>query len=459
MSESGVNEIVNDFMNGRIDRRHFLLRMVSAGISLSAAGAILTACTGGTSSASPTNPGTSTPPTIKPSSGEPVTLEFWKFADENADPAIKDAVDRWNAANPTVTVNLSTFPQNDYLGTKLTTAFASGAGPDLFWSSAALFLDYVSNGIAATVDDIVDKAAYLPASIDAVTVEGKLYGLPLEMEPVALYYRPEMLEAAGVNPPTTWDDLMSAAQTLTTSSRSGIVIEPAPGPYQNFTWYPFLWQAGGEVVNEDWSSSALRTDAAASAFDLWGQLIDKGYAPKKTAAVTALPDPLGRGETAMQVCGFWAISIMKAQYPDVTYGITKLPIPAGGKDATVYGGWYQMVSSQGKHIPEAKAFAKWLWADDKEFPPDWACETNSKYSPNTSVNEACAAVFGDAAHAYFTDSVLPTARAEPRYPNQMVKAVGDGIQAAMFGGKSGTEAAAVAADQIDAFLKTYSGAH
>jgi multiple sugar transport system substrate-binding protein len=252
---------------------------------------------------------------------------------------------------------------------------------------------------------------------------------------------------------------MAAAAALTTPTRSGVVVEPAPGAYQNFTWYPFLWQSGAEVVNADWTTSGLRTDAAASAFDLWGQLIAKGFAPKKTAAVTALPDPLGRGEAAMQVCGFWAIAIMKAQYPDITYGVTKLPIPNGGKDATVYGGWYQMLSSRGKHIPEAKAFAKWLWADDKEFAPDWACKTNAKYSPNKSVNEACASIFEDQAHAYFTDSVLPTAMAEPRYPNQIVKAVGDGIQAAMFGGKSGAEAAAIAADQIDAFLKTYAGAH
>ena len=59
----------------------------------------------------------------------------------------------------------------------------------------------------------------------------------------------------------------------------------------------------------------------------------------------------------------------------------------------------------------------------------------------------------------FQSQVLPTARAEPRYPDQIVKAVGDGIQAALFTDKSGQQAAAVAADAIDSFLKTYKGAH
>jgi multiple sugar transport system substrate-binding protein len=392
-----------------------------------------------------------------------VTLQFWKFADQTADPALKRAVDRWNAANPNITVNFTTFPFTDYIGTKLTTAFAGGAGPDVFWSSAGQFLDFVTNGVAAPVDAIVDKSQYLPAAINAVTVNGKLYGLPLEMEPLALYYRKDILSAAGVNPPTTWDELKTAAKALTTPKVSGIVVEPLVGAYQNFTWYPFLWQGGGEVVNADWTASALRSDAAAAAFDLWGELIAKGYAPKTTAAPTSGPDPLARGEAAMQICGLWAIAIIANQYPDVKYGVqydyTQLPIPPGGKNTSAYGGWYQMANSASKHLAEAMEFTKWLWIDDKTFPPDWACKTNSKFSPNTTVNQECTAVWEDDAHRKFTDVILATARAEPRYPNQIIKAVGDGIQAAMFGGKSGSEAAALAADEIDTFLKTYKGAH
>ena len=439
-----VDQWVREFQSKGLTRRQFTFRLLAAGLSLPAAAAFIEACTsgGGTTSG-------------------PVTLQFMKFQNDNDDKAIMKALDRWNQTNKDIQVKFVTVPFSDYLGAKLTTAFAAGTGPDIFWMSPGNFLSYVSNGIAAPLDDVVAdvKSDYLDAAIKAVSVNGKVYSLPFEMEPVALYYRKDILSAAGVTPPTTWDELTAAAKKLTTANRSGVMIETAQNAYQNFTWYPFLWSAGGEVINADWTASALRTDAAASAFDIWGQLVKRGYAPKKTAAITADAGPLGRGETAMQVCGFWAIAQLKASFPDLQYGVVKLPAPAGKSSTTVYGGWTHMVSAKGKYIAQAKKFSKWLWMQDQTFPHDWACVTNTKFSPRNTVNTSCSTEFGTPPKDFFTSQVLPTARAEPRYPDQIVKAVGDGIQAALFTDKSGQQAAAVAADAIDSFLKTYKGAH
>ena len=430
--------------DGGLTRRAFTGRALVAGAGMTTLGTLLSACGGGDDDSG--------------SAGGKVTLQFWKFTAENDDPVIKAAVKRWNTANPNVQVNFQTFPPDQYSGTKLTTAFAGKKGPDIFWISPGAFINYVNNGVAAPVDDIVDKGAYNEASVAAVSVDDKMYSLPFEQEPVALYYRKDLLEKAGIKPPTNWDELMSAAQELTGAKRKGIVIEPSPGGYQNFTWYPFLWSAGGEVVDASSKKSALRTPEAASAFELWGKLVSSGYAPKKVSALTADPGPLGRGEAAMQVCGFWAIAQLKANFPKVDYGIAQIPAPAGGKPVTVYGGWTQMLSSQGKALSQAKAFTKWLWTQDKTFPQEWACRHNSKFSPNPTINEQCDDVFSKPPYDFFKDTVLPTARAEPRYPDQVVKAVGDGLQAAMFSGKSGEEAAALAADKIDSYLSSYRGA-
>jgi multiple sugar transport system substrate-binding protein len=294
--------------------------------------------------------------------------------------------------------------------------------------------------------------------VAAVSNDGKMYALPFEQEPVALYYRKDLLDKAGIKPPATWEELLAAAKELTTGKRKGIVIEPSPGPYQNFTWYPFLWSAGGEVVDAKSTKSALRTPAAASAFDLWGQLIRTGSAPRKVATLSADIGPMGRGEACMQVCGFWAIAQLKNLFPKVEYGIVPLPTAPGGKQVTVYGGWTQMINSRSGHVERAKEFTKWLWTQDKTFPQQWACRHNSKFSPNPKINDECADVFDTAPYNVFKDKILPTARAEPRYPDQIVKAVGDGLQAAMFSGKSGEQAANLAADAIDTYLSSYKGA-
>lgn len=441
-------ELISPLNAAALTRRTFAGRAVVAGVSLTGLNGLLAACGGGGDGGGGG----------EGADGGPVTLQFWKFVAETDDPPLREAVERWNKENPNAKVNFQTFPADQYVSTKLTTAFASGKGPDIFWISPGTFINYVNQKIAEPVDDLVDKEQYMDAAISAVSADGKMYALPFEQEPVALYYRKDILDKEGIQPPKDWDELLAAAEALTTNKRHGIVIEPAEGPYQNFTWYPFLWSAGGEVVNEDSSASALNTAEAASAFDLWGKLVREGYSPKRTQDITAEISPLGNGNAAMQVCGFWAIGQMRAKFKDVDFGVVPIPPPAGRDPVTVYGGWTQMINSQGRNVEKAKEFTKWLWVENQEFPKTWACENSTKFSPREPVNEACAEIFGEEPHKSFRDEVLPLARAEPRYPDQVVKAVGDGLQAAMFAGKSGEEAAALAAGAIDNFLAGYNGA-
>ena len=428
-----------------LTRREFNRRMLAGGASLGALGPLLAACGGDDDNGGGEN-------------GGPVTLRFWKFVAEGADESIQEVIDQWNDDNPDIQVEFETFPFGEYTTTTLTTAFAAGRGPDIFWISPGAFLDFVNQGAAAPLDDIVDRGQYNDASVAAVSVDDQMMSLPFEMEPVGLYYRTDMLEEAGISPPETWDDLMAAAEELTGGGRNGVVVELTKGPYQNFTWYPFLWSAGGEVVSEDSSESALRTPEAASAFDLWGQLVRNGFAPERTEEGTNNIGPLGRGETAMQVCGFWAIAQMQNEFADVPFGIVPLPVPQGGTPVTVYGGWTQMVNAQGANVEQAKQFTQWMWIEHESWAEEWACRIGSKFSPRPDVNEACGDVFDQEPHSVFTEQILPTARAEPRYPDQIVSAVGDALQEAMFRGTSGEEAANRAANQIDGFLATYDGA-
>jgi multiple sugar transport system substrate-binding protein len=460
-----VNDWMQQFQSGALSRRDFIARLAFVGFSFSAVGSILAACAAATQSGSASAPASAgagaSGAAASLASRAPVTLQVWKYTTPTEDPPAQAGIDRWNAAHPDVQVKMQVFPFGDYVGTKLTTAFAAGNGPDVFWVSSETILDYVNAGIAAPVDDLIKdvRSDFSQASIDAETFDGKLLAIPSEVKPVALFYRKDLLAAAGVTPPTTWDELLSAATKLTTPKQSGLIVEVDEGAYQNVTWLPVLWSAGADVLNADGTASALRTDAAASAFDLWGRFISSGAAPSKVQGGTGDIGHLGRGETAMQICGIWAIGDMKATYPDVDYGIARLPIPPGGTPVTAYGGWSQVVNAKSPNLAQALEFTKGMFVDDSAYVRDWACGSLTSYSPRKSVNDTCETVFNSGPIATMTRDVLPTARAEPRYPAGLVSAVGDGLQAAMFGGKSGQEAATLAADKVDAFLKTYKGAH
>ena len=93
----------------------------------------------------------------------------------------------------------------------------------MFWVSASTMLDFVTNGIAADIGDVLgsSKAKFSKAAIDAVTVAGKIKAVPFEQSPMGIYYRPDIFEKAGIAVPTNWDDLRSAAKELTTKKRAG----------------------------------------------------------------------------------------------------------------------------------------------------------------------------------------------------------------------------------------------
>ena len=78
--------------------------------------------------------------------------------------------------------------------------------------------------------------------------------------------------------------------------------------------------------------------------------------------------------------------------------------------------------------------------------------------PTKSALEAGKAAFESGFLKIFTDEIYPGARAEPRMPPPVYKAISDAIQACQLNGQDPTQAAKAASDQIDAFLSGYKGA-
>jgi multiple sugar transport system substrate-binding protein len=388
-------------------------------------------------------------------------LQFWKFGtpEEPANMALSAWVDQWNQENPDTQFEARYFPFGEYAGGPvLTTAFASGAGPDVFWASPGTFMQFVQSGVAADLSDVFTEELrndLLPAAVDAVSVNGVPYSMPFEQEPVALFYNKQILADAGVEVPGSWEELLAAAETLKAAGTIPIVVEVAPGPYQNFTWYPFLWQTGADAANDDLTEATFDSEGTAQALDLWRTLIQEGYAPRTQTDCTCnvASTPLASGEAAMQVVGMWAIGVLQNEFPDIDFGITHLPTPTGEDPVTVYGGWTQMVNARSRNLEAAKAFTAWMWARDVERPVEWATVVNSKFSPRRSVVDAASEFYGQPHLQTFRDVILPTARAEPRYPGEMVTIIGDALQAAMFRNTPGERAAERAQRELERFLR------
>lgn len=410
-------------------------------------------------------------------SAQAAKLQFWNFYGPSSTPSTQSdwfeaTVKGWNDQNETQ-VELVYVPGADYIGgTKLQTAFASGEGPDIFLISPGDFLRYYNGGVLTDLTPYMDQAAiddFFPDVLLSRQVDSKVYGLPMEVEPMAFYYDKTAFSDAGLSDsdvPQTWDQLIEVAQKLTTSDRFGVTFQTDPGYYQNFTWYPFMWEGGAEMVKEDGKTSGMRDAGAVQALKLWQDVINNGSAPRKLLADGGgnLSANLGAGYTAIQNCGIWGISQMTADAPDVDYGIFKLPIPEGGTSSTVAGGWAFVANAKGKDPETAAKFAVWalgsMAEDSVQRVVDWCIKAKSDMSPRKSASDAAVEQGGysEGGLKIFHDEVAPSARGEPRVTPEVYKAVSDAIQSTQLAGADPQQAGEQAAQAIEAFLATYTGA-
>jgi multiple sugar transport system substrate-binding protein len=402
------------------------------------------------------------------------TLKFWQFYAPGGgvatqDKWYQDVVKGWNEGHD-VKVELVYVPNNAYMdGTKLPTAFASGAGPDLFIISPGDFLRYYNGGVLLDLTPFMDQAArydFIPSVIANRMVDGKIYGLPYEVEPMAMYYSVDAFAEIGLTDkdvPKTWDELLAIGKKLTNAKRFGVLFETAPGYYQNFTWYPFLWEGGGDFQTKD-GKSAFNSPATVQALKFWQDAVNMGVSPRKPlggGGWDVVPN-LASGYCAMQNVGIWAIAQLREGAPDFKYGIFKLPTPPGGKYITIGGGWAFVANARGWNPKAAGEFCVWalgtMKPDSIERIVDWCTKAKSDMPPRTSALEAGKAAFESGFLKVFTDDIYPGARAEPRMPPPVYKAISDAIQGCQLNGQKPEEAAAAASEQIDAFLGGYKGA-
>jgi multiple sugar transport system substrate-binding protein len=372
----------------------------------------------------------------KANESEAVSLEFWVYSE--TDPVLK-LIEEWNKKNPNIQVKPVevTGSPNEYFQ-KVSTAFASGKGPDIFHMSPTEFTKYVDSGIAYPVNEWLDPniADYYDNPIKANTVEGQIYAFPANMDLLALYYDKKLFEKEGIEPPTTWDETIQIAKKLATDKRYGMLIETNEGGYQNFEFYPFIWMTGNRIIAEDGKTVVVNNDGTKQALQFYRDLVNSGAVSKKLETGGWDIGPLAEGRTAMMLSGSWNVRGLREDHPDFEFGVVPYPVPeAGMTSSSDAGGWRIMLSSKGKNPKLAGQMVDWMTNQDPAQPLS-IVTSEFKWSPRKSVIEAAGDFYGKYPMDVFTEQILPIAGMEPTLKAGVVKAVGQAIQEAMFTDKS-----------------------
>lgn len=187
--------------------------------------------------------------------------------------------EQFRADNPDVEVTVEVLPWADR-NTKLTTALAADAGPDVGYLNADFVPQHAGDGNLEPVDDVIadDADDFSENSRNNLTFDGQLYSVPILGSVTTLLYNTSLLDAAGVTEyPTTWDELLAAGPAI---KESGNFLTSYRGSLEsslNLTYFPLLWQAGGEVINEDGTAAAFNSPEGLDALNFIVTLFNEGY--------------------------------------------------------------------------------------------------------------------------------------------------------------------------------------
>jgi multiple sugar transport system substrate-binding protein len=403
------------------------------------------------------------------------SLSFWMFYPPGGGAQSKwfeDCVQGWNAAHD-VKVELQYVPTQEYMnGLKLQTGFASDQGPDIFIISPGDFLRYYNGGVLVDLTPYMDEEAkndFFPNAMESRIVDGKIYGLPMEVEPMAMYYSVKAFQEAGLSEtdvPKTWEHFLDIARKLTKGEQFGCLFETTPGYYQTFTWYPFMWQGTGDIATKDGKRSAFDSAATVQALKFWQDTIQRNVAPRNSLGGGGwdVVANLASGYCAMQNLGIWGVSSMREFAKDFQYGVFPLPLPAQGEAKSILGGWAFVANAKGKNPEEAAKFCVWALGsthdDSIQRIVDWCTKAKSDIAPRKSALDKAIAQGGYSSGPMklFKDEIFPTSRGEPRFPPEIYKAVSDAIQSCQLSGADPKQTAVEGSERIASFLLGYTGA-
>jgi multiple sugar transport system substrate-binding protein len=213
---------------------------------------------------------------------------------------------------------------------QLSQGFAGGKPPDLFYVDAGAFADYaVAGNLYPYADQIEDVDDFYQPLRDTFTLDGTEYCVPKDFSTLALEINDASWQAAGLTDediPTTWEELATVAEKLTTPEQAGLVI----GTGRDRAG-AFLVQNGGFWVSEEGEVTAT-DEKNVEALTFVKELLASGSAVLPPQVDSGWGgEAFGTGRAAMTMEGNWIRGAMKNDYPDVKYTVAELPEGPAGK--------------------------------------------------------------------------------------------------------------------------------
>lgn len=300
-----------------------------------------------------------------PSDG-PVELTFTSWV-----PGMDQVVELWNEQNEDIQVEFQTGP-NGNSGTyqnffnEIKAGNASDVGQIEYDALPNFRVQDGLENIAACGDILAAGDDFVDWTWSQVTFgeDNAVYAIPQDSGPMAMYYRADLFEAAGIPVPTTWEEYAAAAALI---KAEGSFITNFPKTDVN--WFAgMVWQNGGQWFSNDGDNWGVQLTSPESieVADYWQTLIDNGEVSALASFSDEWNNSFDTGQQWTWISAVWGASTLSTGAPNQAGNWRVAPMPqweAGGEDAGNWGGSSTAVLKGSDHPYEAAQFALWLNTD------------------------------------------------------------------------------------------------
>ena len=335
---------------------------------LAASALLLAACGSGFESEAPgstapasADPGSSTDASTPAEAGADLTILIGSSGDAETN-LVNDLVAEWSDESG---VNAEVIVASD-LNQQLSQGFSSNNPPDLFYLSTDQMAAYAAtDSLEPYAESLSNADDFYPNLREAFTYDGQFMCAPKDFSTLALIINSDMWSEAGLTDddvPTTWEELASVAEQLTTDDRVGLAYGPE---VQRIG--VFMAEAGGAFVADDGTTAVVDSPENAEALQyVKDQMAAGTFSYSSDLGAGWGGEAFGNGLAAMVIEGNWIAGAMTNDFPDVNYVVAELPEGPGGKGTIQYTNCWGMAALS-DNIPGATSLVEHLTSTESQL--------------------------------------------------------------------------------------------
>lgn len=296
---------------------------------------------------------------------EPVEIEFWHAMSGGHEKALEKITNDFNESQEMITVKLVNQGSYGDLSTKNMAAAKAKNLPVLTQAYEDWITEYLENDLVADLTPYVThpEVGFSDDELnDIVEVfremnvwDGKYYGMPFNKSTRIMFYNVDYLEDAGVEPPTTWDELYSVAEKLTGEKDGKNVIGLGLENSVTLEFNQWVHQAGGVYFDEDSEKFMMNSPEGKEALEFVYGMIEDGIA--RTAGEDGyMSEPFARGDVGLYIGSSAGIPYVAAPAEENGINWAATVLPEGKKAATPFAGTNVSVFAS---ATDEEKFAAW----------------------------------------------------------------------------------------------------